>query len=397
MNIWIIGDAFGFPNGYGATARVLAYAKGLQKNGATVRVICLKAFERSEDGVLNTEPRGVYDGIPFEYACGKTVRGATFLQRRILELQGIWGLIHAMFTQAHREKLDAVIIYTTYSLFWTLFVWLIARLVGAKTVLDVCELPFVSRKLSWAIKLQSWALTRIVFRLVDGIIVISRYLKDYVVQRHSSAKLLRVPILVDPDRFNVDGNAKKTGHRKKVLYSGNLAQDGEVAGLIEIVGKLASAEIEFGLQIVGDSGSRIRAEIQARAAELGVSDRVEFIGAAMRDDLPARLNSADVFVLPRKQGAFSDAGFPTKLGEYLATGKPVVVTSTGEISDHLQDGVSAFLAPPNDLDAFAKQLRRVLDNPVLAAEIGARGQQIARERFDYRVHGKRIIDFIETI
>lgn len=396
MNIWIVGDAFGFPNGYGATARVLAYAKGLQANGANVRVICLKAFERPEDGALNTEPRGVYDGIPFEYACGTTTRGATFLQRRWLEVKGVWGLARTVGAFTRRTKLDAVIIYTTYSLFWTLCVWLVARLVGAKTVLDVCELPFIYHKSTWAIRLQSRVLRRLIFRWVNGFIIISRYLENFVLQCYRSAKFLRVPVLVDLAMFNANGDVHN--HiRLKVLYSGNLLHNSEVIGLIEIVGKLAAAGIDLHLQIVGDSGARVRTEIQARAMELGVCERVEFIGAVRRDDLPARLNSADVLVLPRAQGAFSDAGFPTKLGEYLATGKPVVVTSTGEIPFYLQDRVNAFLVPPGDVNVFAMRLGYVLDHPVEAAQVGECGRQVAAQHFDYRVHGKRIIEFIEAL
>jgi glycosyltransferase involved in cell wall biosynthesis len=397
MNLWIIGDAFGFPNGYGATARVLAYAQGLQANGANVRVICLKAFERPEDGVLNTEPRGVYEGIPFEYACGTRMRGATFMQRRWLELKSAWGLLRAVFVQVRREKLDAVILYTTYSLFWTLLGWFVAWLVGAKTILDVCEFPFVYRKPTWSIKLQFWILTRTVFRLVNGLIVISRYLEDFVSRCYNSARLLRVPVLVDVERLNVNGDLQNQNRFKRILYSGTLAHDGEVADLIRAFALLARDCPDTGLRIIGDSGAAVRAQIENEIHARDLAGRVELFGAIKRADLPRVLASVDVLALLRSVGTFSQAGFPTKLGEYLATGKPVVVTSTGEISDHLQGGVSAFLVPPNDVPAFAAQLRYVIEHPEHAAQVGARGRQIARERFDYRVHGKRIIEFIETI
>ncbi len=73
VKIVIVG-AFGFPHGYAEVARVHAYASGLIANGVDVKVICLKALERCKGKAVNTEARGVYNGIPFEYACGTPIR-----------------------------------------------------------------------------------------------------------------------------------------------------------------------------------------------------------------------------------------------------------------------------------------------------------------------------------
>ena len=397
MNVWVVGDGFSFPNGYGATARVLAYAQGLQANGANVRVICLKAIERSDEGVLNPEPRGVYEGIPFEYACGTTMRGATFMRRRWLELKSAWGLLARVRAHRRRERLDAVHIYSAYSLWWIFVTWLIAKLAGAKTLIEVCEYPYVYvRQTPW-VRAQSWFFRRAVLRLVDGCIVISRYLEAFVQRARPTLHVLRVPILVDVAQWVEPDIPANPQAQKQIAYIGNLAHDGEIADLIRAFALLARDCPNTGLRIIGDSGAAVRAQIEIQIDQLGLTGRIELVGAIRRADLPRVLASVDVLALLRSDGTFSQAGFPTKLGEYLATGKPVVVTSTGEIPDHLQDGVSAFLAPPNDVPAFAAQLRYVIEHPEHAAQVGARGRQIAMERFDHRVHGKRIIEFIETL
>ena len=94
---------------------------------------------------------------------------------------------------------------------------------------------------------------------------------------------------------------------------------------------------------------------RSRVASLGLAERVEFTGSVERAGLPGLLKEAAAFALPRASGLFSTAGFPTKLGEYLATGKPVVVATTGDIPLYLSDGVDAFFVP-DDTRAFAARL-----------------------------------------
>ena len=102
-------------------------------------------------------------------------------------------------------------------------------------------------------------------------------------------------------------------------------------------------------------------------------------------------------LLPRAESLFSQAGLPNKLGEYLATGKPVVVTKTGDIGMYLRDRIDAFLVQPNDIQAFADTLRYVLNNPNEAAEVGLNGQKVAMEAFDTDRNCKRLIDFVKEV
>ena len=62
-----------------------------------------------------------------------------------------------------------------------------------------------------------------------------------------------------------------------------------------------------------------------------------------REELFERLRTARVLALPRPAGSFSQAGLPTKVAEYLASGRPVVVTAVGDLPLYLRDGVDAYL------------------------------------------------------
>ena len=118
------------------------------------------------------------------------------------------------------------------------------------------------------------------------------------------------------------------------------------------------------LVIAGDGP--LAGELRAKAAALGV--RAEFPGR--RDDIPALLASAAVFVLPSLW-----EGQPLVLQEALRAGVPVVATHTGGIPDLTGDD-AALLVPPGDPARLADAVRSVLRDPAL----GTRLRAAARER-----------------
>src|SRR5207302_1804391 len=72
---------------------------------------------------------------------------------------------------------------------------------------------------------------------------------------------------------------------------------------------------------------------------------------------------AAVLAIPLFDDVKSTARFPTKLGEYLASGRPVVTNGIGEIPRYLKDGVNAVIVPPGDARVFGQAIAEVLDHP----------------------------------
>ena len=107
--------------------------------------------------------------------------------------------------------------------------------------------------------------------------------------------------------------------------------------------------------------------------------------------MPALLGSARILALARPDNLQARNGFPTKLGEYLACGRPVVVTRVGEIGNFLSDGVNGLLADPDDAAAFAEKLIWAAEHPDQAARIGAEGLKSAFKEFSYRTQTARAL------
>jgi glycosyltransferase involved in cell wall biosynthesis len=114
-----------------------------------------------------------------------------------------------------------------------------------------------------------------------------------------------------------------------------------------------------------------REGLEARARELGVEDRVRFLGR--REDVPQLLAAADLFALPSLYEGSSLAVL-----EAMAAGTPVVSSAIGGTDELIEDGRSGLLVPPGDAEALAAALRRALDDRELREALATR----ARERVD---------------
>ena len=126
------------------------------------------------------------------------------------------------------------------------------------------------------------------------------------------------------------------------------------------------------LVIAGDGP--LRADLEARAEAAGIADRVRFLGHL--SDVSTLLDDADVFALMSR-----NEGLPLAIVEAMAAGLPVVATRVGGTAELVKDGETGILVEPGDVGAGRAALRRLVEDPGLAAKMGRIGQQVAREHF----------------
>jgi glycosyltransferase involved in cell wall biosynthesis len=120
---------------------------------------------------------------------------------------------------------------------------------------------------------------------------------------------------------------------------------------------------------------------------MGMRDQVVLPGLVARDVLLTAYHNARALLLPLFGDAQSQARFPTKLGEYLLSGRPVVTSATGEVPSLLTHCETAFIAPPDSTEAFAEAINVALNEPEVASRVGQAGRKLAVDRLDYRAHG----------
>ena len=91
---------------------------------------------------------------------------------------------------------------------------------------------------------------------------------------------------------------------------------------------------------------------------------------------------------------YISGGFPTKLGEYLLSGVPVVATKAGEISNFLEDGINSYLCEVDNWEDISEKLFYIHNHSFEAAKIGKSGYQLAITKFNILTYLKDLTFFL---
>ena len=238
----------------------------------------------------------------------------------------------------------------------------------------------------------------------DGFIVISTALRQFVLDRVRQPKTVLVPAIGSEP--SISEIAQSGGSRDVILtpmrpftflYAGSLSEPKD--GVLSLIAAFAAAfknTATARLDLLGYGSDAQKAAVRATITDSGLSSSVTLHDPVPQDALPVRLAAADALVLCRPLSRQATYGFPTKLAEYLAAGRPVIVTQTSDIGHYLRDGVSAFLVPPNDTAAFAATLYRAATDPVTAAQIGAAGHAVFLAEFEAGRAVSRLSDWLRS-
>jgi glycosyltransferase involved in cell wall biosynthesis len=149
--------------------------------------------------------------------------------------------------------------------------------------------------------------------------------------------------------------------------------------------------------MIGYAGESALKEINKEIKKLNIEGRVTISSKFVDEKLLYKLfASANVLLAPMHDNNRSAARFPLKIADYLMSGRPVVSSHIGEVAATLKDGVSAFLAKPDDSTDFIKKIEIALTHPN-RLQIALSGREIAIKNFDYKTNGKRLLEFIYSL
>ncbi len=171
-----------------------------------------------------------------------------------------------------------------------------------------------------------------------------------------------------------------------VGYTGNIhsVNRREVAGLYHSIGLLRAQGVPVRLVRTGNDYARLPDPAADQARERYCIE----LGHIPRAELPAVLSIADVLVQPGGRGRFNDYRFPSKIPEYLASGKPVILPNTN-IGRHLKDGEECLLLDAGDGPDIAEKLALLFAHEALRMKIGAGGRTFAAQNLRWsQIAGK---------
>ncbi len=148
------------------------------------------------------------------------------------------------------------------------------------------------------------------------------------------------------------------------MFAGRLAEEKHVDVLIRAIGK-TPPELNVHLEIVG--GGEVRPALEALVQQLGLGNRVKFLGLATDEDLRKAYILADLFCMP---GTAELQSLVTL--EAMSASTPVVLADAMALPHLVRDGENGYLFTPNDSDDLAKKITQILELP--ADQRAAMGQ-----------------------
>jgi phosphatidylinositol alpha-1,6-mannosyltransferase len=181
-------------------------------------------------------------------------------------------------------------------------------------------------------------------------------------------------------------------NRPVVLTVGRLVERKGHDIVLHALTRLIAKVPDVAYVVVGSGPNEIR--LRQLATKLGLSPYTAlFCGSVDAAELPTFYKLCDVFVMPNREVGSDIEGFGIVFLEAGAAGKPVIGGRSGGTSDAVLDGVTGFLVDPRSVSAVADAMLMLLENPVLAADLGDAGRRRVLASFQYADVARDIFEY----
>jgi glycosyltransferase involved in cell wall biosynthesis len=286
------------------------------------------------------------------------------------------------------------IIYERYSPFG-IAGSLVAKRFGVPHLLEVnAPLAWEGRRYrKQALQEAAESLERAAVATTSLVVAVSRELKELLVAAgHASSRIAVVPNGVDAELFRPDGDAYRDGldDRLVVGFVGSLKPWHGLEMLADAFRRLAR-DSRFHLLVVGD-GPQARV-IEELDREL--PGRVTRIGAVPHTEVPKYLRAMDIAVAPYpalERFYFS----PLKVLEYMATGRAVVATGIGQLTELIRAGVNGVLVEPGRTGALGDAIAFLADDAGRRRALGRAAVENVRREHLWTHRARRVLEFVEA-
>jgi glycosyltransferase involved in cell wall biosynthesis len=392
MNILVIRESNVFLTSSASNNRFLSLAKGLVENGCNIDLIFLRGFSGKREKEL-FKKSGNIDGMNYLYS-SPYYMPFIYVQKvlnRFIYTNYRYN-IQIIKQILRKKKYDYIWLHSGENII-KIGLGLKKSSVNISFFHEQSEFSFAS-VLANKKKIQEKYLNEFlpiidIFSIMT--VTLINYYKNYV---GVNTKIIHVPMTVDFSRFK-QNDSDDQSVKSYIGYCGTMSnkKDGVII-LIKSFVEIMNIFPEISLYIAGNEEPKDDYQIQKEyILKNNAENRIKYIGPVSKEEMPDFLSKAKVLALARPKSKQAEGGFPTKLGEYLATGNPVCVTRVGEIENYLKDGESAFMADPDSVNSFAEALKRALtDNN--ANVIGRAGRKVAFENFNKDIQSKKLYEFL---
>lgn len=297
------------------------------------------------------------------------------------------------------QKIDAILFYNT--LIDSILPALILRINKCFVIAEFCDL--MSSQISnnglqllkkWIYQIHEYLLPK----LTNLNIVISDYLYERVKHFAPNTPIIKIPILVNFETFSRMNHQNNTADSAKTIaYIGSFFHHEGVSFLVKAFAKIITKYPECQLVIAGKHlDLPDNEDIELLSKQLEIYSNITFKGWISTTEVKQLLTDSDIVVVPQTNNIFSQAGLPTKLAEYAAMGKAIVMTNVGDVNKYFTHE-SAMFCEPENVESLHDAIIKLIEDEDLCRKLEQNSYKIARKYFDIQFNGRIITDKIVSI
>jgi colanic acid/amylovoran biosynthesis glycosyltransferase len=231
-------------------------------------------------------------------------------------------------------------------------------------------------------------IARELYQCADAVVTISKFNKEYMVQRYGDldSKIKIIHCGIDTGRFSfLPRQPQLSGKPLRLLNVGRLAQMKGQDVLLRAMALLKQRGMHLHLDIVG--GGELEQELMSLAIKLQVDDCLTFHGVQPEQFVRQLHERADLFVLPSRS-----EGLPVACIEALAMGTTCIATRITGIPELIESGVNGLLVEAEDADGLAEAIGKLQADPQMAQQMRLNGRATVLAEFDRSRCTQQLID-----
>ena len=277
--------------------------------------------------------------------------------------------------------------------FFTLPIILAGKILRFKIIIDLVEdrslaMENLSIKAKLNLSISEFFLP-LTINFCDGLVVISQHLKNKYKKINSIIPISLIPVSAANLRNLRTIHSADKDHIN-LVYSGSFGIKDGIDFLLKAFIEISKKYSSIRLTLIGTASKNI---IQ-RAS--GFSN-INITGYLDDEKYWQVLNTADILCMTRIDSPYANAGFPFKLGEYLATGKVVIASRVSDVSNYLVDKKDALIIEPSSSDSIIDAIDFYMKNKDEMSDIGKNGLKKCKQFFNPEINSKMLDNFIAKI
>jgi glycosyltransferase involved in cell wall biosynthesis len=394
---YILITSMNFPNGGAGATYLNLFCRGLKLSDCNIRVLLLKGHAFGNFTYYGPRNNITEEGIPFTYL-GFKQRPVNKFLKICDELISLCRLTVFMFSLIVKRKKIKLLLYNS-DLFYNIPIHAMSKVFGIELIKFVAEYidksEFGRSIFGWFKRAGYFLNFKYLNRLSEKLIVFSIYLKDeYIRMGYDENNIIVQPNLTDFD-FWESGN----GLVKYTLgYSGAPYLKDGLSDLFRAIKILKNKNVFVSLLIIGDAtfGDSLIPMLKGECEKLGISENVFFTGLVESSQVKQHINECKILTITRPSTVQTKAGFPTKLGEYFATKKPVLATNFGDMDKYFTDGIDIMMAECENPESIAQKISWMLQKCNELSIISKKGWDKARQLLEYKSSVTRIVELLNS-